>query len=311
MDRYLGIEIGGTKLQIVTADDSLAITHRWRGEVDRSAGAAGIRAQLAAAMENMLENEGAVAVGVGFGGPVDVARGRIACSHQIGGWNDFELREWLWRETGAPAVVVDNDANVAALGEALAGAGKGIATVFYLQMGSGVGGGLVADGTIYHGQPPGEMEFGHLRLDRNGTTVEQRCSGWAVDQRLAEAIKANPNSALARLAKNASAQQARFLPQALEQGDQHALQLLKELADDLAFALSHVVHLAHPQAVVLGGGLARLGAPLLIAVQEGLVKYLMSAFLPGPALRLAALGEDAVPIGAIHLARLAAKTQAG
>ena len=70
---------------------------------------------------------------------------------------------------------------MAALGEAMRGAGVGFNPVFYVTLGSGVGGGLVVDGRIYHGAKPGEAEIGHVRLDRNGTIVEARCSGWAVD----------------------------------------------------------------------------------------------------------------------------------
>jgi glucokinase len=304
---YLGIEIGGTKVQIVAGDESLAIIDRWRGDVDRSKGAEGIRIQIAAALEKMLENTSPLAVGVGFGGPVNTQTGAIACSHQIGGWNDFALKEWLWRETGAPAVIVDNDANVGALGEAMSGAGKGPDPLFYVTLGSGVGGGLVVDGKIYHGAVPGECEFGHLRLDRSGSTLESRCSGWAIDARVRECVKREPHSILASLVGQRQSGEARFLAAALAQNDPGAIGIMKELGDDLAFALSHVVHLFHPRAVILGGGLALVGPPLPLAIQDRLPAYIMEAFKPGPALGLAALGEDSVPVGALHLARSASQ----
>src|SRR5437867_2964353 len=81
-------------------------------------------------------------------------------------------------------VTVDNDANIGALGEAVRGAGVGKNPVFYVTLGSGVGGGLVVDGSIYHGATPGEAEIGHVRLDRTGLRVEERCSGWAVDEKI-------------------------------------------------------------------------------------------------------------------------------
>src|SRR6185295_6797087 len=99
---------------------------------------------------------------------------------------------------GAP-VTVENDANTACLGEALRGAGVGRNPVFYVTLGSGVGGGLVVDGRIYHGAMPGEAEIGHVRLDRNGTTVESRCSGWAVDAKVRALKATEPDSLLARL----------------------------------------------------------------------------------------------------------------
>src|SRR5205085_6629816 len=118
--------------------------------------------------------------------------------------------------TGLP-VFVDNDANVAALGEATHGAGIAVNPVFYVTLGSGVGGGLVVDGRIYHGAKPGEAEIGHVRLDRGGTTLESRCSGWAVDRKIREARARNASSILYKLIGAASAGEARFLAPALAQ----------------------------------------------------------------------------------------------
>ena len=120
-------------------------------------------------------------------GAVNFKTGKICRSHQIEGWSEFDLRGWLAELTSA-RVIVDNDANVAALGEALRGAGRGHNPVFYVTLGSGVGGGLVVDRRIYHGVLPGEAEIGHVRLDRAGTTVESRCSGWVVDARIRGAV---------------------------------------------------------------------------------------------------------------------------
>jgi glucokinase len=189
------------------------------------------------------------------------------------------------------------------LGEARAGAGAGFDPVFYVTLGSGVGGGLVVNGLIYHGAVPGEAEVGHLRLDRTGTTVEERCSGWAVDRRIRELIRKMPGSKLGELvAAGGSGGEARWLAPAFEAGDSAAGQIIDEVADDLAFALSHVSHLFHPEVIVLGGGLSLVGEPLREAVQSALARYLMKAFAPGPVIRLAGLREDVVPVGALVLA---------
>ena len=240
-------------------------------------------------------------MGAGFGGPIDWRNGRVCKSHQISGWEGFELAQFLGEITGAPAYV-DNDANVAALGEAIAGAGRGVNPVFYVTLGSGVGGGLVFGRTIYHGAPPGEAEFGHLVLDREGATVESRCSGWAVDRRIRAAIAADPQCGLARLVGTDSRAESHHLLAALLRDDLIAREILDSLADDLGFALSHVAHLLHPQVIILGGGLSLIGEPLRAAVTKGLAKHIMAAFAPGPQVKLAELGEDAVPAGALILA---------
>ena len=301
----LGIEIGGTKLQLVLWDRAGKICERRRFPVDPARGAAGIRHQIEGALPKLLSGRRIARTGVGFGGPVDWKTGKICRSHQIEGWSEFDLGGWLRQLAGSP-VVVDNDANVAALGEALRGAGLGYNPVFYVTLGSGVGGGLVVDGKIYHGAKPGESEIGHVRLDRLGTIVEARCSGWAVDARIRELKGKEPKSLLAGLIGDKVGGEAKHLAAAWQQGDAAAKRLLQETAEDLAFGLSHVVHLFHPEIIVLGGGLSGVGESLRASVESALRPFTMEAFAPGPKIALAALGEDAVPTGALELARQAA-----
>ena len=298
----LGIEIGGSKLQLVVGDATGRIAERRRLVVDPAKGAEGIRRQIEGIIPELLRQGSVEAVGLGFGGPVDWQAGKICCSHHLEGWSEFDVVKWL-RPMVKAAVFVDNDGNVAALGEAMRGAGVGWNPVFYVTLGSGVGGGLVADGKIYHGSTPGEAEIGHLRLDRGGTTVESRCSGWSVDARIRELRATESGSRLALLAASAPGGEAKHLVAALEQLDAAAGRIVREVATDLAFGLSHVLHLFHPQVIVLGGGLAGVGEPLRVAVEAALRGFTMTAFLPGPEIRLAALREDAVPVGALLLAQ--------
>lgn len=298
----LGIEIGGTKLQLVLGDTAGVIHARRRLVVETAHGAGGIRHQIERTIPELLADKKIAAVGVGFGGPVDWRTGTINRSHHLAGWSGFALADWLRSQTAAD-VFVDNDANVAALGEALRGAGVGLNPVCYVTLGSGVGGGLVTEGRIYHGAIPGEAEIGHLRLDRNGTTVESRCSGWAVDARIRELNRQAPTGGLARLVGNETRGEARHLSAALGKGDAAAKHILSEIGEDLALGLSHVVHLFHPQVIIIGGGLSAVGEPLRASVAAALTGFLMEAFQPGPEIRLAALGEDAVPVGALLLAR--------
>ena len=296
----LGVEIGGTKLQVVLGDEAGKIGERRRLHVDPAKGAAGIRQQIEQAVAELTQGRRILRAGVGFGGPVDWKTGQICVSHHVEGWSEFDIGGWLSKVAGAP-VVVENDGNVAALGEALRGAGVGSNPVFYVTLGSGVGGGLVVDGRVYHGAKPGEAEIGHVRLDRNGTIVEGRCSGWAVDRRIRELKEKEPESLLAKLVGESVGGEAKHLTAALQQGDSAAKRLLQEIAEDLSFGLSHVVHLFHPEIIILGGGLSKVGELLRAGVESGLQRFMMEAFAPGPRVALAALGEDAVPVGALLL----------
>lgn len=298
----LAIEIGGTKLQLYAGTPDGEISERCRFPVERAAGGKGIRQQIEAALPALVKRWQPHAIGVGYGGPVNASTGRVAKSHHLAGWNDYPLGKWLTKRTGLPAFI-ENDANVAALGEARHGAGRDFNPVLYVTLGSGVGGGLVTGGRIFHGAPPGETEIGHLRLDREGTILEDRCSGWSVDRRVQREAQAHPESALAQLIRKAPpGNEARHLRMALAHGDRLAEQILGETMESLAFGLSHAVHLLHPEVIVVGGGLSLLGEPLRVKLAEMLPRFLMNAFLPGPRILLAALREDAVPVGALTLA---------
>ena len=300
----LAIEIGGSKLQLVAGDEAGRILDRRRFAVDRAAGGEGIRAQIAGALPELIARWQPGAIGVGYGGPVDWRTGRIAKSYHIEGWSDFPLAEWLTSISRLPAFV-ENDANVAALGEALHGAGVGFDPVFWVNIGSGIGGGLVVNGRLYHGAPPGEIEIGHVRLDRDGTIVEDRCSGWNIDRRILREVAAQPDSPLAKLvAANEPGCEARHLAAAIAQGDPFAQTILDDALGPLAFALSHVVQLLHPQVIIVGGGLSLIGEPVRASLENALPRFIMDAFLPGPKILLAALREDAVPVGALALAAL-------
>jgi len=301
---FVGLEIGGTKLQMIVAETPFHVLNRKETRVEPAAGAEGIRQWIARELPDLIRGHDVRAVGVGFGGPVHWKTGTVAQSHQIAGWAGFPLAEWIRTMVDVP-VLVDNDANVAALGEAWHGAGRAHDPVFYVTLGSGVGGGLVVGGRVYHGIPPGEAELGHLRLDRQGTTLESRCSGWAMNERVRQAVAAAPGTPLGRRVREDPGHEARHLAAALAEGDPLAQRLLEEWAEDFAFGLSHAVHLFHPEIVILGGGLAGVGEPLRAAVARHLPRHLMNAFQPGPKLALAALGRDAVPVGAIEMARWA------
>lgn len=304
-EQYIGIEIGGTKCQVVLGDRTGHVLERRRHAVVPEQGADAIRDWIAESMES-FKDEACQAVGVGFGGPVDIATGRVSLSYQINGWTDFEIRRWLADLTGLP-VAVDNDANTAALGEALCGAGRDHRLCFYTTLGSGMGGGMVIDGRIYHGARPGESEVGLMAVDLQGHTAEECCCGWAVDAKVRQHVTANPDGIMARFVGHTKRAEARFLQPAIEQGDPAAQRILEETAENIAFALSLVSHLFHPDILILGGGLALIGEPLRATVEGRLPRFMTTALRPGPPVRLSELKEDAVCVGAMLLAREAAE----
>src|SRR5438552_10866237 len=189
---YLGIEIGGTKLQLGLGPGDGTLAGLWRDTVDVAAGPEGIRRQITAAVPELLakanvDRTRVRGVGIGFGGPVDDATHTIIKSHQIEGWDNFPLAAWITDMLGWPAVL-GNDADVAGLAEALFGAGKGLSPIFYITIGSGIGGGLIINGEIYRGCGRGAAEIGHLRVPipaspaNRFAILEEMASGWAIER---------------------------------------------------------------------------------------------------------------------------------
>src|SRR5687768_11104214 len=231
---FLGIEIGGTKLQLGLGQGDGNIVSLWRGTVNPSEGSEGIRKQIIAAVPELVAkaklDRGALrGVGIGFGGPTDDATRTVIKSHQIAGWDGFPLADWVSDLVGVPAVLC-NDADVAGLAEALFGAGKGMSPIFYITIGSGIGGGLIIDGEIYRGCGRGAAEIGHLRMpiaenDDSGwemDTLESAASGWAIQERARQFAVLNSDKDLLflRLAGGDPKKiRVEHLGAAIEQGD--------------------------------------------------------------------------------------------
>jgi glucokinase len=309
---YLGIEIGGTKLQfgIGLGDGRLRQLHREL--VDVSRGPAGICEQIAAAVPSLLRDAGVgrdqlKGVGIGFGGPVDDATRTIIKSHQIEGWDGFPLADWVGEIVHRPAVL-GNDADVAGLAEALFGAGKGLSPVFYFNIGSGIGGALIIDGQIYRGCGRGAAEFGHLKVMSGEVlaNLEDVASGWSMGRRARTLLAAGQGkgSLLPRLAGDDEITAA-LVGKAAAANDPVARAILDESCDALGQALRHVVVLLCPRRIVLGGGVSLMGDVLFEPLRRHLDRLDFSPFVGLTDLVRAALGEEVVVHGALALARRA------
>jgi glucokinase len=315
---YLGIEIGGTKLQVGLGPGNGTLAGHWRGAVDVAAGPDGIRRQITAAIPDLLAGAGldrsqVRGVGIGFGGPVDDRSHTIIKSHQIAGWDHFPLAGWITEITGWPAVL-GNDADVAGLAEALFGAGRGMSPIFYITIGSGIGGGLIIDGEIYRGCGLGAAEIGHLQvgvdtagLGRAVLTLEDMASGWAIGKhaRSHASQRFNAESPLYRLVCGQWERiTAAHVGQAAAQGDGLALHVMKETVGYLAEAICQVVPLLCPRRIIIGGGVSLMGEEVLFApLHERVARSVFQPFARCFEIVPAALGEEVVVHGALALAR--------
>jgi glucokinase len=311
---FLGIEIGGTKLQLgVGAGDGL-LAGLWREKVDVAAGPEGIRRQIVRAVPELLAksslDRGQIkGVGIGFGGPVDDHTHTIIKSHQIEGWDNFPLEKWLSDLLGMPAVL-GNDADVAGLAEALFGAGKGFSPVFYITIGSGIGGGLITNGEIYRGCGRGAAEVGHLKIrdsdKKSGCLpLEELSSGWAISAKAKDTLKRGGSSFLRHSGDDPGfTVTAEQVADAASRGDALALSVLLDAQSHLADAICDVIALLSPRRIVIGGGVSLMGEKLLFdPLRKMVAERVFKPFADCYAIVPASLGEEVVVHGALALAR--------
>lgn len=315
---YLGIEIGGTKLQLGLGPGDGTIIGLWRGSVDVAAGGEGIRRQIVTAVPELLRSARVgpsrlKAAGIGFGGPVDDGNQRVIKSHQIPGWDDFPLAQWLAESLRVPAFL-GNDADVAGLAEALHGAGQGLSPIFYITIGSGIGGGFIIDGDIYRGAGRGAAEIGHLRVldwrkrsEPTMSVLEDVASGWGIGKHARRLLSEGEGSEslLLQLAGGAIDKvTAQLAGEAASRGDSFSRMLILESLVSLAEAICAVIVLLCPKRVVIGGGVSLMGQKLLFEpLREMIAERVFAPFDGLTDVVPAALGEAVVVHGALALAK--------
>lgn len=319
---FLGIEIGGTKLQLgVGAGDGKLVALE-RRDVVIEHGAAGIREQIAAVGRELIAAHQARGVGYGFGGPLDLDAGRTIKSHQVAGWDDFSLAEWTRDTLGVPAVL-NNDCDAAALAEARFGAGAGKRIVFYVTVGTGVGGGLVIDGQIHRGSRGVAAEIGHLRpgllSENSANTVEAAVAGPGIVANARAAIELQVSAPgrempdempdemeqLAALGGGDPALlSAKNIFAAASQGNSIAAGAILTAIRTLGWAIAQTITLVAPDIIVVGGGVSLSGEAAFFApLRTEVARYVFPPLRDTYEIAPAALGEEVVVHGALAAAR--------
>lgn len=272
----IGIDAGGTKLLGGVVDEGLGSRNRihrlWRGGDTQEV----LDIIVDAAMELREAAPDAAAVGIGIPSLVDHASGTSVSSVHLPLAN-VPVRDILSERLVLP-VVVDNDANCAALAEQRAGAGRGAAHVVMLTLGTGIGGGLVLGGRLYRGAAGAGAELGHMVVDLDGPACQGACpnrgcleafaSGRAIGQAGAEAARAAPESALGRALARGSDITGALVTELAHDGDAAAVAVLEAAGRRLGVGIANLVNVFNPQVVVVGGGAAAAGELLLAPARE-------------------------------------------
>ncbi|MCI4358313.1 MAG: ROK family protein [Thermoplasmata archaeon] len=309
----IGVDMGGTKiaLAVVSADGSVRASHRHATETTDSADQ--IVAVIASCVKTCLGDSarGAKAIGAGVAGQIRERDGTLLWAPNLP-WRNVPLAAKLAKATGLPAMVT-NDVRAATVGEWKFGAGRGERDLVCLFIGTGVGGGIVADGHLQNGASSTAGELGHLTIVSDGRSchcpnsgcLEAYVGGWAIAERARELAKSRPNDSgrLRELAGGIDRITAETVTDAYRGGDPLSQEILEATVEYLAAGLVSIVNSLNPKVLILGGGVIE-GLPSLIPATEALVRQRALAAAVAP-LRMvrAGLGEDAGVVGAADRAR--------
>jgi glucokinase len=294
----IGLDLGGTDLKAARVGADGGLDGFCKRPSRAAESAEGPLAAIAAAVEALSTGRRDQVIGVGLGSPgvihpeTGALVGRTPHLHH---WEGFPLRERIEERLGLP-VAVDNDANLAALGEHRMGGARGARVSIMLTIGTGIGCGIVVDGRVFHGAFGGAGEIGHLPLGRNAAVC--RCG-------VTDCVE--PDASGSGLAAQARAlgwqpAEARTVFAAAAAGDRRARALLETMADRLGAMIGAAVSLINPEVVVIGGGVAEAGEALLAPVREAVTRYTLATHRQGLRVAAATLGERAGVTGAGLLA---------
>lgn len=277
----LAIDVGGTKFSMAVFSED-KIIRRVCEPTDREGGRDWMLARIVAIARGWQAGPGFGVCGVGFGGPVIYDDQRIALSTHVGGWSDYALPLFLKHELGVP-VLMDNDANVGALGEGQHGAGRQTRPLFYMTLSTGIGGGILTEHGVHRGADSYGGEIGHLTIRPDGPVClcgargcfERLCCGLWLERdhgRPAKELLMDPHFV------------ARYVV-------------------DLSLGLKAALMLLNPACIVVGGGISKAGDALFIPLRQELGRQMTNWSRARIDVVPAELGDDSVLWGALELAR--------
>lgn len=314
MSLTIGVDVGGTKVLGGVVDETGKILQKARRDTPIQGGAYLTKTIAEVALELMREHK-VSAIGVSAAGFVSSDRKTMLATPNIADWNGVNLDSQLEEMIGID-VVIENDANAAAWGEAVFGAGRGESQMLMLTVGTGIGGGIVVDGRLHRGAFGVAAEIGHMRVVPEGHLCgcgargcfEQYASGSGLMRHVREAIAATPDLARNLLALGdgtIEGLKGSHVTEAARAGDVVALAAFNTTAQWLGAGIASLSVILDPAIVVIGGGVVDAGEILLKPTRENMERKMpFSGKHPFPKIVAAKLGNDAGLVGVADLARL-------
>jgi glucokinase len=313
---YLGVDIGGTKVQSSLVRESGEVIGREKCPTPRKGGPERVVAALEKCMDDLVRRNGVAlddltAIGVAVPGVVDPDRGVVVLTPNMS-LTGVNLASLLKARFHAP-VVIGNDGNFGALGETWLGSARDAASALYICVGTGIGSGLVQRGRLWRGDREVAGEIGHMILQLDGPKcgcggrgcLEALASRTAIERDLRQAIAAGRPSVLKELAgRDLSVIRSGMIRKALDAEDELVTEVVRRAAEILGCACINIRRLIDPAAIVLGGGVIEACSDFIMPIVENVMgRDPLSGAREGGRVLLSALGDDAVPLGAVAAAR--------
>jgi glucokinase len=306
----VGVDLGGTKIDAVLADDCGNIRKRELKETRASEGPNAVIKRIVEAVKAVSLDNKIAAVGIGAAGIIDIETGLITVSPNLPGWRNIKLKDILEHELDIKTFV-DNDATVAAMAEHKFGIAVGCDHLVFITLGTGIGGGIITNGQIYRGVSGSAGEIGHMTIDINGPLCgcgnkgcfEALASGTALEREAKAKIAEGARTSIPKYAKESGSRiSAKSVYLAAQDGDKLANELIAQLGYYLGVGLANLINIFNPQLVVIGGGVSRMGEMLLTPARKTVRERAFELSVKAARVEVSSLGYDAGPLGAVALA---------
>ena len=312
----IGVDLGGTNIAAAALDEAGAHTHALRSEPTRAdQGPDAVVDRMVRMIDTVIaetiaetgaKRSAFIGVGVGAPGPLDRDRGVVLVAPNLG-WHNIALRDIIGDQVGLKATL-DNDANCATLGEWWLGAARGGRNVIGMTIGTGIGGGVIIEGKLYHGSSDIAGEIGHMTIDSTGRwckcgnygCLEQYASGTAIARRAREALTADSDSLMHRMVDgDLDRLTAAIVYEASKNGDMLALEVVHDTARFLGAGVASMVNIFNPDIVVIAGGVTQAGDALFEPLEREVRRRAFKAAVDAVRIVPGALPGTAGIVGAV------------
>ena len=311
-----GIDIGATSLEIALADvTGLILQHRSEA-TDVHLEPQTVLGRCCELLMDLIRLQAAapdqiLGIGVGVPGPVDFARGVLVAPPLMPEWEDFPIRDFFKQTFSSAFVVVDNDVNIMALGEQRAGDALGIDHFIFVKIGTGIGAGIISNGKIHRGSDGCAGDIGHICVDKEGRLcacgnkgcLEAMAAGPAIAAKAMDAAQRGSSPVLAQIREaNGGILRPEDVNTACREGDQAALDIIRESGQMIGDVLASLVNFFNPSHIFIGGGISSFGNHLLVAIRKAVLHRSLPLATTHLSIKFSRMSTNAGVMGAISLA---------